>query len=46
MTAAVIIRRVFLVFSGALIAVGHRAWAIGATVDEGWFTAKELEGES
>lgn len=32
------------VFSGGLAAVGRGA-AIGATVEEGWFTATELEGE-
>ena len=35
----------FHVFSGALIAVGRGAWAIGATVDEGWFAAIALEGD-
>ena len=35
----------FHVLSGALIAVGRGAWAIGATVDEGWFAATALEGD-
>ena len=35
----------FHVFSGGLMAVGRGASAIGATVDEGWFTATALEGE-
>jgi len=35
----------FHVFWGGLAAVGRGTSAIGATVDEGWFTAPALEGE-